>query len=324
MKNILHKGIATNETAEQKNTNWRKTGLFILGSFAFSWAVALIMKLAHIDISSIKGKLIIAGLYMPAPALATFVIQKFIYKEGFTQYGWTFNKKAAKWILFTPLLFLALTLLTLAIIGLLGNTHLVPGFGQLDFSQQNLTLRLKEVAGPTVDVNKIHLPHLPPYLLFIMALVSGIIAGATVNLPFMFGEEFGWRGLMLRETKRLGFLRANGFIGLVWGVWHWPVILMGFNYPHHPCPGLIMMVLFTMSVAPLFAYIRIKTKSILGPCMLHGMINATGAMYMLYTANGNELCSSIVGWAGIIAGVILTIGIVLFDRKFVAEYTTTE
>jgi uncharacterized protein len=84
------------------------------------------------------------------------------------------------------------------------------------------------------------------------------------------------------------------------------------------------VVLFTTSLSPLFAYVRIKTKSILGSCMLHGMINATGAMYMLYVANGNEFYSSIAGWAGIIAGVIMTICIVLFDKKFVAEYATPE
>ena len=85
-----------------------------------------------------------------------------------------------------------------------------------------------------------------------------------------------------------------------------------------------MMILSTVSLSPLFAYIRIKTKSILGTCMLHGMINATGAMYLLYIANGNELYSSIAGWAGIIAGVVLTICIVLFDKKFVAAYTAFE
>jgi uncharacterized protein len=304
--------------------NWKKINLYVLCSFALSWAIALIMCLAHLDMGNLVGKLIIAALYMPAPALATFVIQKFIYKEGFAQYGWTFDKKAVKWILITPLLFLALTILIFAVIGLFGNTHLVPAFGQLDFSQEHLTLRLKEIAGSTVDAKKIHMPSIPSYPLFIIMLAGGIIAGATVNLPIMFGEEFGWRGLMLRETRSLGFLRANAFIGLVWGIWHWPVILMGLNYPHHPYTGLIMMVLFTMSLSPLFAYVRIKTKSILGSCMLHGMINATGAMYMLYVANGNEFYSSIAGWAGIIAGVIMTICIVLFDKKFVAEYATPE
>src|SRR5258708_18615192 len=126
--------------------NWKKINLYILFSSAFSWTVAVFMPLAHVNLGSILGTVLLAGIYMPASALATFVIQKYLYKEGFKQYGWTFDKKAIKWILFTPLLFLALTLLTFAIIALLGNSHLIPQFGELDFTQENFDLRLRELA----------------------------------------------------------------------------------------------------------------------------------------------------------------------------------
>ncbi|MGC3945487.1 MAG: CPBP family intramembrane metalloprotease [Chryseolinea sp.] len=305
--------------------NWKKIWLYILFSFAFSWTVALFMALADVDVNSTIGMILLAGLYMPGPAVATFIIQRIIYKKGFKEYGWTFDKKAVKWILlFTPLIFLALTLLTFAIIGLFGSTHLIPEFGQIDFSQASFNLRLKELASTKIDIEKVEIPEIPPQLLFIVMLVQGIIGGSTINLPFMFGEEFGWRGLMLSETKSLGFLKASCFIGMVWGIWHLPVILMGHNYPHHPYIGIVMMTLFTLSVAPVFAYVRIKTKSILGPCMLHGMVNATGAMYILYVADRNELYSSIAGWAGIIAGIVVTACILLFDRKFVSEYASIE
>jgi hypothetical protein len=304
--------------------NWKKIKLYLLFSFGFSWTVALIMALAHVKLDSILGTVLLAVLYMPGPALATFIVQKYIYKEGFKQYGWSFSKKAWKWILFTPLIFLALTILTFVIIGLLGNTNLIPEFGQIDFAQETFTMRLKELASSKINIDNIEIPEIPPKRLFPLMLLQGIIGGSTISLPFMFGEEFGWRGLMLKETKSLGFLKANIFIGFVWGIWHLPVILMGHNYPHHPYVGIIMMTLFTISVAPLFAYARIKTKSILGACMMHGMVNATGALYMLYIANWNELYSWVAGWAGIIAGIILTICIFFFDQKFITDYGNGE
>jgi hypothetical protein len=304
--------------------NWKKIKLYLLFSFGLSWTVALIMALAHVKLDSILGTVLLAVLYMPGPALATFIVQKYIYKEGFKQYGWSFSKKAWKWILFTPLIFLALTILTFVIIGLLGNTNLIPEFGQIDFSQENVILRLKELASSKINIDNIEIPEIPPKRLFPLMLLQGIIGGSTISLPFMFGEEFGWRGLMLKETKCLGFLKANIFIGFVWGIWHLPVILMGHNYPHHPYIGIIMMTLFTISVAPLFAYARIKTKSILGACMMHGMVNATGALYMLYIANWDELYSWVAGWAGIIAGIILTICIFFFDQKFITDYGNGE
>ncbi len=304
--------------------NWKKIKLYLLLSFVFSWTAALIMFLSRVDIGGILGTVLLATLYMPGPALATFVIQKFIYKEGFKQYGWTFDKKAWKWILFTPLLFLALTLLTFGIIYLFGNSHLISQFGQLDFTQENFNHQLRQIASGKIELDKLEIPNVPPVLGFFAMLLQAIIGGSTISLPFMFGEEFGWRGLMVKETKNLGFLKANIFIGFVWGIWHLPAILMGHNYPHHPYFGIIMMTLFTIAVAPAFAYVRIKTKSILGSCMLHGMINATGVMYALYIANGNELYSSIAGWAGIIAGTVLTVCIFFFDKKFVKGYRTLE
>ena len=54
--------------------------------------------------------------------------------------------------------------------------------------------------------------------------------------------------------------------------------------------------------------------------MLHGMVNATGALYILYIANWNELYSWIAGWAGIVSALAVTIGISLLDKKFVKEY----
>ena len=71
--------------------NRKKIALYILTAFGFSWIVALVMKLAHVDYGTLTGTIMIGALYMPGPALATFIIQKFIYKEGFKQYGWFFQ-----------------------------------------------------------------------------------------------------------------------------------------------------------------------------------------------------------------------------------------
>jgi uncharacterized protein len=304
--------------------NWKKINLYILLAFSISWLVALVMKLANIEYSSTTATILIAALYMPGPALATFIIQKYIYKEGFKQYGWTFDKKNFKWFLYTPLIFLSLIMLTFATIGILGNTQIIPNFGQIDFSQANFNIHFKELLSGKVDIDKIKLPNIPAALFFVIALVQGIVAGVTVNLPFMFGEEFGWRGLLLRETQKLGFLKSNIFIGIVWGLWHLPIILLGHNYPKYPYFGIVMMCLMTTGLAPIFAYVRLKTKSILGACMLHGMINATGTLFALYIANSNELYSSIAGWAGVIACSLITICIYIFDKQFVLSYKTAE
>ena len=163
--------------------DWKKIGLYILFAFGFCWSIALVMKLTHIEYGSTISFIIIGGLYMPGPALATFIIQKYVYKEGLKQYGWAFDKKNYKWFLKVILIFLAIIFLTLAVIGLFGNTHIISQFGQLDFSQENFNVQFKELLKGKVDIDKIKLPNIPSWLFFIVSIAQGIIAGVTVNLP---------------------------------------------------------------------------------------------------------------------------------------------
>lgn len=304
--------------------NWKKIGIYLLLSFGISWAVAGVLKLLDLELSSTTAMVLIAAIYMPAPAIATFIIQKWIYKEGFSEYGWRFDKKNIKWFLYTIVAFLLLIALTFAMIGLLGNTHLIANFGELDFSQSNFDKQLLALIKQKADIGDKKIPSLPAIPMLFVFLVQGIIAGITVNLPFVFGEELGWRGLLLKETQKMGFLISSLFIGIVWGIWHLPIILMGHNYPTNPQMGALMMCLFTTALCPLFAYIRIKTQSILGASMLHGMINAIAAIFLLYVANSNPFFSSIAGWAGVLAGVVITMLIYVFDRKFVEGFAEAE
>lgn len=62
--------------------NRKKISLYILFAFSFSWTVALFMLLSHVSVSSLTGIILLAGLYMPGPAVATFIVQKLIYREG--------------------------------------------------------------------------------------------------------------------------------------------------------------------------------------------------------------------------------------------------
>lgn len=303
------------------NINRKKIYIYLLLSFGISWTVAAAMKLLHIELGSISATVLLGLLYMPGPAIATFITQKLIYKEGFQSYGWSFDKKALKWLFLTPLFFLALIGLTFVFIGIFGNTHVIESFGQLDFTQENFDRQFMQLIQDKVDVSNVKLPSLSATLMFGVFILQGILAGATVNVPFMFGEELGWRGLMLKETQSLGFIRSALLIGLVWGLWHLPIILMGHNYPSNPYAGVLMMCVFTISLCPLFAYVRLKTKTILGPCLLHGMINATGALFVLYVANGNDFFSSIAGWAGVLSGLLIGVLIYVLDKPFVRQYS---
>lgn len=298
----------------------KKVLQFILLTFLISWSGALAAYLLHIRYGSILSLVIIAVCYMPAPAYATLILQKLVYRDSLTPYGFTLKNISLRWLLITTIGFTWFIVLgTFVVIGLLGNVFGVGLFGRIDFSEaaflQQLTIFSRGAFG---DVPP-HLP-IPPVVIFLLSLVQGVIAGFTVNLPFTFGEELGWRGLLLRETQKSGFLRSNLFIGVVWGLWHAPLIAQGHNYPDHPVAGIFMMTLFTTALSFPMAYCRFKSRTILGPSALHGMFNPLGLLTVFFVVGANPLFGFVAGVAGIVVILLLTLGICFFDKKFVRDY----
>ena len=62
--------------------------------------------------------------------------------------------------------------------------------------------------------------------LFLFGIAAGVLAG--------FCEEFGWTGFAYpRMSARLGALRGALLLGLLWGLWHFPVVdSLGAASPH--------------------------------------------------------------------------------------------
>jgi membrane protease YdiL (CAAX protease family) len=300
----------------------KKVLQFILITFLISWSVALAAYLLHITYGSISFLVVIAFGYMPAPAYATLILQKRVYRETLKPYGFTLKNISPRWLLITTVGFAWFIVLgTFVVIAILGNVFGVALFGRIDFSEAAFLHQLTVFARGAFGNVPEHLP-IPPVAIFPLAMVQGSIAGFTFNLPFTFGEELGWRGLLLRETQKAGFVKSNLFIGVVWGLWHAPIILQGHNYPGHPVAGIFMMTLFTTTLSFPMAYCRFKSRTILGPSALHGMINPLGVLTVLFVLGANPLFGFVAGLAGIAVILLLTIGIFIFDKKFIRDYQT--
>ena len=79
----------------------KKVIQFILLTFLISWSVALIAYLFNVRYGSILSMVILAVLFMPAPALATLILQKLVYKSTLTPYGFTLKNLSRRWLLIT-------------------------------------------------------------------------------------------------------------------------------------------------------------------------------------------------------------------------------
>lgn len=300
----------------------KKLRQFILLTFLISWSVALAAYLLNVQYGSILSFIILAVLFMPGPAYATLILQKLVYRETLTPYGFTLKNLSWRWLLITTVGFAWFIVLgTFVVIGILGNRFGVALLGRVDFSEAALLQQVTVFTHGALGKLPRHVP-IPPVAIFLLSLVQGVIAGFTVSLPFTCGEELGWRGLLLRETQSWGFVRSNLFIGVVWGLWHAPIIAQGHNYPGHPVAGIFMMTLFTTTLSFPMAYCRFKSRTILGPSALHGMLNAIGPLTAFFVVGANPLFGFVAGIAGIAITLLLTIGICFFDKRFIRDYQT--
>ena len=300
--------------------NWKKILQFLGITFGISWGITLIMYLLDIQLGSIIFLVVLAIIFMPAPAYAVIILQKLVYKKKLSDYGLTIKNIKIKGIIIIILLMIILVLGTFEVAALFGNVLGIEEFGRVSFSQSDLNANLESLMEGAVEESII--TQITPLLLFFGSIISGIIVGFTINLIFALGEELGWRGLLLDELRPYGLLKVTLIIGVIWGIWHAPLIIQGYNYPGFPLWGILMMVLFTTGLTLPFIYARYKTGTVLGSAAFHGMLNGMAGMTIYFIIAPNPLFGSMVGVAGIITLLIMSLGIILLDKKFVKNFKT--
>jgi membrane protease YdiL (CAAX protease family) len=112
-----------------------------------------------------------------------------------------------------------------------------------------------------------------PYLYTILKSGGTLLLGSVLSIVTLFGEEYGWRGYLQSELFKLGRVRGVLLLGVIWGAYHWPVILMGYNYPGYPLFGLMLMVLDCTASGVVLSYAVLKSGSVLLAAFLHAVGN---------------------------------------------------
>lgn len=130
-----------------------------------------------------------------------------------------------------------------------------------------------------------------------------------------FGEELGWRGFLLKELGYLGFWKSSAIIGLIWGIWHAPLIIQGHNYPQHPIQGVFMMTIFCLLLSPIICFVRLKSKSVIAAAIFHGSLNSTSGLAIMLIKGGSDLTIGITGTAGFIILLIANLFLFFYNRS---------
>ncbi len=212
--------------------------LFLLIAFGASWALAF----TYFEFfgTEYSWRFAVMGtLYMFAPGLAACVVQKAYRERVAAPLGVSF--RINRWFLIGWLTPPALAIAAVGMSLVMPGVHLTldPVHANIfDFIDQNFPVEQQVELRHRVAETPLH-----PFLL---VLVGGMLAGASVNAVAGFGEELGWRGFLQREWASLGFWKSSWLVGLVWGLWHIPFLLHGHNYPGHTYSGVLLMTVWTV------------------------------------------------------------------------------
>jgi membrane protease YdiL (CAAX protease family) len=116
-------------------------------------------------------------------------------------------------------------------------------------------------------------PGLSPNVFLIAAGLQSVLLAPILAIVIALGEEYGWRGYLQSELLKMGRVRGVLLLGVIWGAWHWPIILMGYNYPGYPLLGLLLMALYTTGLAVVLGYAVLRSGSVLLAAYLHALNN---------------------------------------------------
>lgn len=296
----------------------RNVLIFLTLAFGLSWLIALPLWLGE-GLASAFFFVVAIGI-MATPAIAALIVVFFIEKPARRAHAlglWPLGPagRFLRYIALAIVVPVALILVALPIGALLG---VYPAdFVTFSGFQEVLDAQLEAAGSPPLPI--------PIGVLVALQLVN-VLIGAFINLIPAMGEELGWRGWLLPKLLPLGVLPAILLSGVIWGLWHAPLILLGYNYPLAPgWLGLAAMCGMCILIGAVFSWLRLRSGSVWAPALAHGAFNAAAGFSIVFAAAGEVIDTTqatVLGWSGWIVPLVLVVVLALtgqFSPREAAE-----
>ena len=111
---------------------------------------------------------------------------------------------------------------------------------------------------------------------------------------FAIGEELGWRGWLATRASSWGFWRLATVSGLVWIVWHLPVLAV---IGDRPFWDIVIYFAGMLPWAPLLLALRWRSGSVWPAVLTHGAINSIRVYLLQSVPNATDhLLVEVIGW----------------------------
>lgn len=144
--------------------------------------------------------------------------------------------------------------------------------------------------------------------------IGAVALTPIVNAVRTLGEEWGWRGWLFPALIRYGMVPAILISGVVWGLWHAPLTLLGYNYGLLGPWAALMFIPFCVAFGAVLAWTRWFTGSVWPAVVGHGMFNGSTGLVLLFGASDQQVNFALVGPIGVIGIVLFVIIAALLFR----------
>ncbi|MEA3327714.1 MAG: CPBP family intramembrane glutamic endopeptidase [Chloroflexota bacterium] len=286
-------------------TNKKRIFIYLAFAFGISWTIGLVIfltgglenspSLSFAGVQVTLAYVLLATIYMFGPAIAN-ILTRLLTKEGKKDLFIQPHFDNRRWHMYIAAWLLpgVLTIAGIIIYFLLFPWH-------FDAELTMIKDQISQVGS---------LKNLNPWFIIVTQTFQALLLAPLLNAIPIFGEEFGWRGYLQPKLMPLGGRKAVLLTGSLWGIWHWPIILMGHNYGSDyfgaPFLGPLAMVWFTISLSIIFGWITIKADNFWPAVIAHGALNGIASHSLLFVqGNPDPLLGPTP--VGIIGGIGLTV-----------------
>ncbi|MBO0812939.1 MAG: CPBP family intramembrane metalloprotease [Microlunatus sp.] len=295
------------EPASDQRTTARRVAVFVLLAYALAWLVCLPLWLSGRGLETPgAGLLLIVMMYAPGVAAlitrtivpdGTRPVDALLLRPGSPRRWWL--PALIGWI-GIPIAAAAAMFLAIAL-----------GFMKPDFAHLSGFAAVLRSRGAAEAISRAGLP-----LGALVAIqVLSILPGAFINMLAAIGEETGWRGFLQPVLTRVGG-RWVGIVGtgIIWGLWHTPILLLGYNFPAlNPGLRLLWMVVACIILSAIFGHLVDRAGTVWVSALAHGTLNASAGLPVLFVAAGSTFNAALVSMIGV-AGWIVNIVFYLILR----------
>jgi membrane protease YdiL (CAAX protease family) len=163
------------------------------------------------------------------------------------------------------------------------------------------------------------LPAIEPWVLVLAQTLTAVLFAPILNAVPVLGEEFGWRAYLQPKLMPLGGRKAMVLMGVVWGLWHAPLIAMGHNYgteyPGAPWSGILATIWIMFILGTFLGWAVLRAGSVWPAVIGHGAFNGIAGIYVFFTqGNPNLVLGPSV--AGIIGSLgLAVVALIIFSRR---------